>query len=351
MYSLDQGTGSLDASGSAAPLSPAVGDGVFVAVADILMTAIAPGNSVLTITADLSQVNLEGGPPNPTSQEVINWPVNVNGALPIISGDGSMGVALSGTDGEIVFGTNLGVFREFGSEWSPLVRPAYPDSRQFIELTNFGVTEVTLDEAMHLTAPDVTIYAGSGSAMYLWTWARRVRFSLTYAPTLPTVWSTRTVQDFDIADGIVIVTSSEVTPEIVIGLEGHSTFNADVNYDGNVNLGDLGIIRGNYLSDSSSSDWDPSADINGDGVIHLGDLGPLRSSVPDDPQPAAVGRRRLFPAAVPVCRTDELAQAVVDAAAYAVECPALGRGQRRHPGSGWSVSGPDQHAGQHDLDR
>ena len=55
---------------------------------------------------------------------------------------------------------------------------------------------------------------------------------------------------------------------------------ADLNNDGVVNFGDLGIMRSVFLTS------DPDADLNGDGVVNFGDFGIMKSMFLSSPGPS-----------------------------------------------------------------
>ncbi|MFC7679359.1 discoidin domain-containing protein [Paenibacillus sp. GCM10028914] len=69
--------------------------------------------------------------------------------------------------------------------------------------------------------------------------------------------------------------SVEVKPEQTGGVSG------DLNGDGKVSIGDLGIVAAHYGKDSSSPDWQQAkrADVNGDGKIDLMDLAVIAQKI------------------------------------------------------------------------
>ena len=95
---------------------------------------------------------------------------------------------------------------------------------------------------------------------------------LRYAPSVPTA-ADATRQDFDMADGLVILSNAQNAPRLQIALRGRSTYNSDISYDGKVNLAELGILNARFGLRAGDAAWDPTADVNGDGRINLADLG------------------------------------------------------------------------------
>nr|WP_237391877.1 DUF4838 domain-containing protein [Paenibacillus dendrobii] len=67
----------------------------------------------------------------------------------------------------------------------------------------------------------------------------------------------------------------------VKAVPGSSGQPADLNGDGKVSIGDLGIVASQYGKDSSSPDWEQAkrADINGDGKVDIADLAAVASQM------------------------------------------------------------------------
>ncbi|MEO8495444.1 MAG: hypothetical protein ABI614_10255 [Planctomycetota bacterium] len=123
---------------------------------------------------------------------------------------------------------------------SPLVRPAFPDDGQFIEISSTGDAPLTISE-IQVNVPAVTVYGAPTSSdndSIVIAVGQTERFQLTYAPTTPNA-SDATVQSFDISNGLVILSDAANAPIVDIGLRGDSTFDADTNYDGHVDFSDL----------------------------------------------------------------------------------------------------------------
>ena len=185
-------------------------------------------------------------------------------------------------DADIAFHTPLSVFRP-GSSDSPLVRPAYPDAEQYVDVTNTGTAPLTLFE-IQIAAPDVTV---DGPVLPLVLPPDQTqRFQLMFKPSVPTL-KDATVRDFELDAGMVILSDAFHTPWANVALEGHSTYNSDISYSGKVNLDELGLLNVNFGKSVGDPGWDPTADCNGDGTINLGDLGPVN---------VEFGRERLMPA-------------------------------------------------------
>lgn len=209
----------------------------------------------------------DGAPPATIPVTILPKSITVTsgGALSIVDNSGTA------NDARVQFTTPLSQFRVGGTD-STLVRPARPDSAHYIDVTNTGATAITLFE-FQLNAPNVTIsppLTSSAADNIVLGPGQTQRFNLTYAPTLPSL-SDVTVQTFNLANGLVLLSNSVGSPTTNIALVGASTFNSDINYDGSVNLGDLGVFNNAV----GVTPVDPTADINGDGAINFGDLGPF----------------------------------------------------------------------------
>lgn len=201
-------------------------------------------------------------------------PVTVNPKSITVTSGGILSIAdNSGPAGDsrVQFTTPLSQFRVGGTD-STMVRPARPDAAHYIDVTNTGASSITLFE-FQINAPNVTISppltTGAGDDIVLAPGQTR-RFNLTYAPTIPSL-ANASVQTFNLTNGLVMLSNAPGSPTTNIALVGASTFNSDINYDGNVNLGDLGVFN----SAVGVTPVDPTADINGDGAINFGDLGPF----------------------------------------------------------------------------
>jgi len=202
----------------------------------------------------------------------------------------------SAIDGRIIFKTELSTYRT-GSADVHLVRPPKNISEvrdptkannklEHVDIKNNGSKPVTIISgtavntqfvSVHPTsspAQPVTIQPGGVQRFLLWFWPLHYNFPhYDFAPDL-----TQPVDQF--TPQAIFVTKD--VAQIIVPLEGHSTFDADINYDGKVNLGDLGVLRANYLKTTTSLGWDPTADINQDGTINLGDYGLLRAQFGDE---------------------------------------------------------------------
>lgn len=175
----------------------------------------------------------------------------------------------------VQLGTPLSLWRS-GVADSPLIRPQQPDATQFVEITNYWSAPFSLSET-RVNAPGVSVspnLTGDPADDIVLAPGQTQRFDLTYTPELPNTGSETTTR-FDIANGLVIVSAEGGA--LNVRLSGRSTFNADISYDGIVNLEELGVLNTNYGRRCGDADWDPSADINGDCSVNLGDLGLLNA--------------------------------------------------------------------------
>ena len=196
----------------------------------------------------------------------------------------------AGDDASVQFTTPLSQLRP-GAEDSPLVRPAYPDVRQYIDVTNTGHAPLTVFE-IRINAPDVTVdlpLTDDPADDVVLAVGETRRLALTYAPVLPSL-ADATAQDFDLGDGLVILSDAGNAPVFEVALRGASTFNSDISYDGKVDLGELGVVNAGFGKTAGHPDFDPSSDINGDGVINFTDLGSLNVQFGAELPPAAPGQ-------------------------------------------------------------
>ena len=167
-------------------------------------------------------------------------------------------------DASIQFGTPLSQFRDGVSD-SDLVRPNYPDTQQYIDITNTGDGTLTISD-ITINADNVTANLPEDDILLNPNETQRIE--LTYTPSAAD-------ESFNLVDGLVITSNAVNNSEMPVSLAGKSTFNSDINYDGLVSFGDLGSLNSNWGSESTDANWDATADINGDGLIGFGDLGQL----------------------------------------------------------------------------
>lgn len=209
---------------------------------------------------------------NPTAENrpVLSITYSVTGSPLIAVSDNSDAT----DDNSVKFTTAISNYRT-GVPDSDLVRPAFPDAMHYFEVTNNGDVPLTLFE-LQINAPDVLVdvplTSSSGDDIVL-AQGETQRFNLTFAPTFPNLIDPSHL-DFAITNGIVLLSDAANTPSLEIALQGKSTFGSDINHDGAVNFGDLGIFNSNFGLNPSDGDYDPTADINGGGV-NFNDLGQL----------------------------------------------------------------------------
>jgi hypothetical protein len=185
-------------------------------------------------------------------------------------------IAITGTsdatDGMIQFTTARGAGST--ASVSTLVRPALPDTKQYIDVTNTGGSSLIISQ-IEINAPDVTTDApamtGAASDLVLAP-GQTQQIRLTYAPSVPNSQNSST-ESFNLSSGLVIVSNAANTPQLPVGLAGASTYNADVNYDGQVNIADVLVIASEMGAHAGQARYDRSADPNADGSIDLADFG------------------------------------------------------------------------------
>ena len=164
-------------------------------------------------------------------------------------------------DASIQFGTPLSQWRE-GLSDSDLIRPNYPDTQQYIDITNTGLGLLNISE-ININADGVTVEPPSRDILI--NRGETQRLYLSYAPDAAE-------QNFSIDDGLTIISNAVNSSEMFVSLSGKSTFDSDITYDGLVSFGDLGPLNAYWGSESSNANFDATADINGDGVINGNDV-------------------------------------------------------------------------------
>ena len=164
-------------------------------------------------------------------------------------------------DASILFGTPLSQFRDGASD-SDLVRPNYPDTEQYIAITNTGDNTLTISD-ITINASGITADIPDGDILLNPNASQRIE--LTYTPSAAN-------EDFSLDDGLVITSNATNNSELSVSLAGKSTFNSDINYDGVVSFGDLGLLNVNWGSESTDANWDATSDINGDGFVNSNDI-------------------------------------------------------------------------------
>jgi hypothetical protein len=186
---------------------------------------------------------------------------------------------LSGdSDDRLVFGTR----DNEGNLQSAFVRPADPDRSQTITIRNHRSTTLRIERIevqhprVHVAKPIGTLTIPPNSAHSL---------SVTYAPSgsQPNRWRP---ESLSLAEGIIIHTNAPDQPTLRVGLQGETTFDADVNYDGRVDREDILLLSDQFGKGNNSGFVDP----NGDGQLDYGDWGLLN---------AQYGKTRLVLAELP----------------------------------------------------
>ena len=148
---------------------------------------------------------------------------------------------------------------------SDFVRPNFADTTKYFDITNTGTGILQVYDIVSNLAGVTTNFVDD----LLINPGESQRIQLTYDPLAAG-------ENFAVADGLILFTNDLTTSEHRIALSGKSTYNADINYDGTVGIGDLGPLN-NAFKNFKAGIFDPTADINGDGAIGIGDLGGLNN--------------------------------------------------------------------------
>ncbi|WP_177169546.1 choice-of-anchor L domain-containing protein [Cylindrospermopsis raciborskii] len=155
---------------------------------------------------------------------------------------------------------------------SDFVRPNFADTTKYIEIANNGtgilqvVSLQVSDDVLGVTTNFEDLISSEVDYLLINPGASQ-QIKLTYDPSVAG-------ENFSVANGLLLVTNDPYNPQHAIALQGKSTYDADINYDGKVSFGDLGPLNNAYKNFKEGI-YDSTADINGDGDVGLGDLGLL----------------------------------------------------------------------------
>lgn len=154
---------------------------------------------------------------------------------------------------------------------SDLVRPAFPDTTQFFDITNTGTgaLDILNISSIDVNHSSVSLDPESVAGDIVLNPGESHRVFLTYAPEAAG-------EDFDLADALVIHSDAVNDSSFDVALAGKSTYDSDISYDGTVNLEDLAVLEQlTFPSVEGDGNYHRSADVNGDGKINRGELIPL----------------------------------------------------------------------------
>ncbi|MEB3173948.1 MAG: hypothetical protein VKN60_01985, partial [Cyanobacteriota bacterium] len=247
------------------------------------LTEYADNSTGFGTTADLSGAGSGGlgsesglviaaTPFNPLQEADLGF-----GAITIINNFGG------NTDEIIRFTTPLSQFRENYAD-SDLVRPNGADTGKYFEISNSGngilrVSEIDITAnvlgvvsyALGVNQPGVSYVLDAFGVVddILLNPGARQRVNLTYKPG---------AAGENLSGAVTVFSDAQNNSAIGITLLGRSTFNADINYDGVVNVADLGALNQAKSQEILSKFVDPTADINGDGALTVqGDINGWRT--------------------------------------------------------------------------
>ena len=159
-----------------------------------------------------------------------------------------------------------------GNVISPLVRPTNPDSSQSITILNEG-TYILHVERIEVIVAHVTVENPQGFSIAP---GQSRTLQVAYVPdgNRPATWRPEL---FSLARGLVVHSDAANNPELAIGLSGQSTFDADINFDGRVDLADISRFNNYFGKRTGMADYSQAYDPNGDGIVDLGDMGVLNA--------------------------------------------------------------------------
>jgi len=120
---------------------------------------------------------------------------------------------------------------------------------------NFNVTVYA--NTTSIASQNVTLSSGNSTAInFTWDTSSFAKGNYTLSAYAWPVQDETDTADNTYTDGLVKVTVA-----------------GDINGDGIVNAGDLGLLGAAWFSIPNSPNWNPNADITGDGIVSAGDLG------------------------------------------------------------------------------
>ncbi|PNW37119.1 UNVERIFIED_CONTAM: hypothetical protein BEN50_01975 [Euhalothece sp. KZN 001] len=183
-------------------------------------------------------------------------------------------VEIAVSDAAVTFTTPLSEHRDGIVTDPDLVRPAAPSVFELlISNTSEGDSDILSVSSLEVNATNVKIDPATVATLaegdILLNPGENYPVKLTYTPDAAG-------EDFNVADGLVINSNAINDDSLAVALAGKSTYNSDINYDGEVNLNDLAVLEQTpFLSSLGESGYDPTADVNGDGEINRGEIIPL----------------------------------------------------------------------------
>ncbi|MFM7575620.1 MAG: dockerin type I domain-containing protein, partial [Microcystaceae cyanobacterium] len=166
-------------------------------------------------------------------------------------------------DSSIKFTTKFPLRKNYAE--SDFVRPNFADTTKYFDITNTGTGILQVSDIVSNVAGVTTNFVDD----LLINPGESQRIQLTYDPSAAR-------ENFSVADGLILFTNDLNLPQYAIALNGKSTFNSDINYDGQVGAGDLGALN-NASKNFKNGIYDPTADIDGNGLINSADLTVLLS--------------------------------------------------------------------------
>ncbi|MEZ6087905.1 MAG: hypothetical protein R3C05_07760 [Pirellulaceae bacterium] len=150
------------------------------------------------------------------------------------------------------------------------IRPGSAGSLEYIEIANVGESVLEVYEIQFGTTA-VTIAAGDADARGGFSvgpgQSRRIALEL----------SSGVAMDLNTSEGITIVSNAGNRGRYAVSAAAHTTFAADLNLDGRVNVSDVVLLDTVFGRAAGDGLYSRDHDINGDGSIDLGDFGLLNA--------------------------------------------------------------------------
>ena len=244
-------------------LGRAIGDGTTETFATLEFDAIASAEAAsITVSVADGGIGLVGdtsGEQIRVEDAVSTFEIATAALPPLIE------VSTSGAADRLEFGTAL----RDGSR-STFVRPGSSDTMQFIEISNVGETILEVYE-IRLNTTGLAIAAADLDAIDGFSLAagdsRRINLE----------FSANSDGDVVASEGISIISNAGNRDRYAIAAVAQTTFAADMNFDGRVNVADVVLLDTLFGStDGDDLYWGPQ-DPNQDGSIDLGDFGLLNA--------------------------------------------------------------------------
>ncbi|QDV70328.1 hypothetical protein Poly24_40490 [Rosistilla carotiformis] len=265
--SVDTAAGFIDeltgASFESAGIGRAIGDGVAETFVTLTFVALKPTDgSSITVSLGDGGVGLVGdtsGAPIDVADAQTNVEIATAALPPLIQ------ISTSGTDGGLEFAAS----GDNGVQ-STMLRPGSVDSLQYIEIANVGETVLEVYE-IQLGVDGLSIAANDLAL------ADGFKVAPGQSQRIAVEFSAGEAGSVNASEGIVVVSNAGNRGRYAISTTAETTFAADLNLDGRVNIADVVLLDSVFGQTRGDGMYSESHDPNLDGSIDLGDFGLLNA--------------------------------------------------------------------------